>query len=276
MRISLFSQSLAGLSLEEAVRVTAEAGFSAIEIMCVNPHFGLDEARSDPERVAGWVERSGLSVSALSLSNNFTDKNCLDEEVEAAKQFIRLAPIFNTTVIKLTPGPPASAQAAPAHWDCLETAIGELIPTAGEAGVRLAFETHMRQLSDTLASSRRLIEIANSDTVGLTVDFSNLAFAGENMHDVVSDLKDHMYNTHDKNGYVDKTGGWHFQRLDEGLTDYGHAIKMLREADYDGYLTIECLDPEARDNPHATIRRDLEILTQYLCSTDDSAGGEML
>ncbi len=276
VKTSLFSQSLLGLGFEEAVRATAEAGFLAIEIACIRPHFGLGEARRDPERFAGCVERSGLSVSALSLFNNFTDRGGLDDEVEAAAHFIRLAPLFNTTVIKLTPGPPASAQAAPEHWRCLETAIQKLLPTAEEAGVRLAFETHMRQLSDTLASSERLIEIARSDAVGLTVDFSNLAFAGESMREVVYELSDHMCSTHLKNGTIDDKGGWHFQRLDEGLTDYGLVMKMLREVGYDGYLTIECLDPEARDNPRAAVRRDLEILMQYLCSADGDVGGRVL
>ena len=196
--------------------------------------------------------------------------------VEAAGEFIRLAPVFNTKVIKLTPGPPASGQATPEHWRCLENAVQELIPIAEGAGVRLAFETHMRQLSDTLASSRRLIEIARCETVGLTVDFSNLAFAGEKMCDVVSELKDHLYNTHLKNGYVDENGGWHFQRLDEGLTDYGHVMRMLREIGYNGYLTIECLSAEARDKPFETVHRDLQILTQYLRSTDGDVEGGML
>ena len=202
-------------------------------------------------------------MSALSLFSNFTDPMCFEEQVESAETFIRLAPKFKTRVVKLTPGPPGSAEATADHWKCLEGAIARLVPVAREAGVRLAFETHMRQLTDTLASSRRLVELA-PPVVGLTVDFSNLAFAGEEMPEVIRALKDRMFHTHLKNGYVDAEGGWHFQALDQGLTDYAAVLGMLHEAAYDGYLSIECLGPDANDSPAQTARRDLEILERFL------------
>ena len=47
--------------------------------------------------------------------------------------------------------------------------------------MRLAFETHMRQLTDSLAGTRQLLARAASPAIGLTGDFSNLVFAGENL-----------------------------------------------------------------------------------------------
>lgn len=73
-----------------------------------------------------------------------------------------------------------------------------------------------------------------------------------------------MYNTHLKNGYVDAEGAWHFQALDQGWTDYVLVLGMLRDANYGGYLTLECLSPEARDRPAQTAQSDLRILQGYL------------
>lgn len=164
----------------------------------------------------------------------------------------------------MTPGPPGSAEATEAQWRCLAAAMERLIPVASEAGVQLAFETHMRQLTDTLTGAKRLLEMTPSDVVGLTVDFSNLAFAGERIPEVISALKDRMYNTHLKNGYVDTEGGWRFQSLDEGLTDYGVVLRLLRDIGYEGCLTIECLGPDTEQRPEQTARRDLEILQRLL------------
>ncbi len=266
MKTSLFSQSLFALSLDEAIVSTAEIGFGAIELGCCRPHFDVSQARRDPEGVAEGIERAGLAVSALSLFNNFTDPDGLDEQLRAAETFIRLAPVFKTKVVKLTPGPPGSAAATSTHWQRLEHAISRLVPVAREVDVVLAFETHMRQLTDTLASSVRLLEMTPPDAVGLTVDFSNLAFAGEHMAEVIPTVIERTYHTHLKNGYVDSAGDWHFQALDEGLTDYGMALRMLRQGGYDGYLSIECLGPEAQRHPVETARRDLEILEQYLAA----------
>jgi L-ribulose-5-phosphate 3-epimerase len=274
MKISLFSESLFTLSLEDAIRVTRKAGYLAIELACKTPHLNLEIARYDSRRIAEMIRHEGLKVSALSLYNRFTDPACVKEQIEAAETFIRLAPLFQTKTVKLTPGPPGSADATANHWDCLASAIKRLVPVADEVGVQLAFETHMRQLTDTLASAQHLLEIAPSDTVGLTVDFSNLAFAGEPLCEAIAALKDRMYHTHVKNGYIDDAGGWHFQPLDEGLTDYPSVFGILRKSGYEGYLSVECLGPDAQQRPEQTARRDLAILKRLLeeppCKTPNS------
>ena len=273
MNVSLFSQSLFALDLSKAIATTAEIGFPAIELACTSPHFDLNTARKEPERIADQIQQAGLTVSALSLFNTFTDPARLDEEVEAAVTYIRLAPLFQTKVLKLTPGAPGSAEAAGAHWQSLEKALSRLIPVAREVGVQLAFETHMRQLTDTLASSRRLMEQTPADVVGMTVDFLNLSFAGEKMTEVIHVLKDRMVHTHLKNGTIDSNGAWHFQALDEGLLDYAALLRLLRDAGYTGYLSIECLSPQAAEMPGETARKDFEILSDYLGQAGENVSG---
>ncbi len=264
MNISLFSQSLFALDLEQAIDATAEAGYDAIELACCKPHFDLERAHGDPEGVARHIKQAGLSVSALSTFNTLTDPDTLENEIEAAETFIRLAPMFRTQIVKLTPGPPGSAEATPRHWRCLKEALAALVPLARGTGVRLAVETHMRQLTDTLASSRRLLASTPADVVGLTVDYSNLVFAGDDLARALSELASRTYNTHLKNGTIGADGAWHFGALDEGWTDHVLVLSALRDLRYDGPLTIECLDPQARLHPARTARRDLEILKRTL------------
>ncbi|PIP16231.1 MAG: hypothetical protein COX46_03485 [bacterium (Candidatus Ratteibacteria) CG23_combo_of_CG06-09_8_20_14_all_48_7] len=272
MKVSLFSQSLFAFDLSRAITATAEIGFSTIELACINPHFDLETARKNPEEVAGQIEQAGLTVSALSLFNTFTEPGLLDEQVESAITYIRLAPLFRTKILKLTPGPPGSAEATEEHWQSFINALNRLIPLAREKGVRLAVETHMRQLTDTLASSQRLMEMTPADTVGMTVDFSNLAFAGEKMTEVIGVLKSRMYHTHIKNGYIDSQGEWHFQRLDQGLVNYPEVLKLLCDAGYAGFLSIECLSQQATEAPVETARKDLEILKDYISQLNYKQG----
>jgi len=264
MKISLFSQSLFALDLDEAIAAAAELGFDAIELACCRPHFDLETARRRPEDIARRIKGAGLAVSALSGFNGFTDPESLSEELAAAETFIGLAPLFETKTVKLTPGPPSSADASAAHWRCLGKALEALIPPAEEVGVRLAFETHMRQLTDTLASSERLLELAPSDVVGLTVDYSNLVFAGEDLRRVVPALADRTYNTHVKNGTIDAAGRWVFDRLDRGWTDWPLVLRLLRHSGYTDFLTLECLSAEDRGGPRRAAGRDLEILRGWL------------
>lgn len=265
--ISIFSQSLFALPLEEAIDATRSIGFQAIEIACASPHFDLEMAAKHSNRIARRIEHAGLKVSALSLFNNFTNSDTLAEQLRFADTYLGFAALFRTRVIKMTPGAPASEQATEAHWNCMKEALKQLIPLAEKFDVLLAFETHMRQLTDTLASSKRFLEMANSERVGLTLDFSNLAFAGEKMPCVVEAFRGHIYNTHLKNGYIDNVGGWHFQALNEGYIDYSELLNLLRKTKYNGYLTIECLGAEARDKPIETAARDLRILREHLALT---------
>ena len=276
MRISLFSQSLFTLSLDEAIEATARLGYEAIELACCPPHLSLDRAIRDAAGIARRIASTGLAVSALSGFNCFTNRSTLGEQVEAAETFIRLASVFGTDVVKLTPGGPASAEATWDHWDCLQDALERLVSVARQVEVRLAFETHMRQLTDTLASSKRLLTMAPPDVLGLTVDYSNMAFAGEAIGGVVRELLPRTVNTHLKNGYVDADGGWRFRALDDGLTDYDLVLGLLHEAEYRGYLTIECLGPEAQARPLETAGRDLGILRRYLAPRETMHHGGIL
>lgn len=264
MKISLFSQSLFALPLEEAIDATAQVGFPAIELACAPPHFDMDTAAREPERVAERIRQRGLTVSALSLFTSFTDWETLAEQLAAAERYIELAQLLGTALLKLTPGQPASADAQVCHWDCLARAMESLAKMASRAGVRLAFETHMRQLTDTLAGSMRLLELAPSEAIGLTVDFSNLSFAGEDLSEAIPALSARMYNAHVKNGTVGEDGAWHFHALDSGLTEYRPVLALLRQLGYDDWLAVECLGPDAAERPVETASRDLSILRSFL------------
>jgi sugar phosphate isomerase/epimerase len=172
--------------------------------------------------------------------------------------------VFGTEIVKLTPGPPASSRATGHHWQSLQNALDALAPLAVENGVRLAVETHMRQLTDTLASSKQLLDTTPARTIGLTVDFSNLSFAGEDMPAVIDAFKGRIFHTHIKNGIIDGAENWHFQALDRGLTDYTEVFPLLLSIGYDGYLSLECLGENARRHPRETAARDLNILTRYI------------
>ena len=268
MRICLFSQSLYALPLGEAIDATAAAGYSAIELACCKPHFDLERETDPQEDVARWIREAGLDVAALSLVNNLTERERLEEEIARAERYIALAPQFGTRVVKMTPGSPGSADATDGHWRALAEAVERLAPIARRVGVQLAFETHIRQLTDTLAGSLRLLEMAPADVVGLTVDFSNLRFAGEDLAAAIPALAPRMFHAHVKNGTIGDDGSWRFGPLDEGLTDYGLVLPILRQIGYGGYLSVECLGPDAREDPVGTARRDLAILQRYLDESD--------
>ena len=94
--------------------------------------------------------------------------------------------------------------------------------------------------------------------------FANLAFAGESYPAAATTLFPRTFHTHIKNGTKVSGGGWHFSPLDQGLTDYGKILPLLRASGYQWYLSVECLGQDAKERPRETIARDFGILRRFL------------
>ncbi len=270
---SLFSQSMISLGLKEAVAATAQSGYEAIELACCSPHFSLDRARTCLDCTKGLLDEAGLKLAGLSLFTSFTDSGTMDEEIRNAIVFLKAAPVLGTTLVKITPGGPSSAEATEEHWSCFMRAIDALKPVARELGVRLAFETHMRQLTDTLAGCYRLLESTTGDTIGLTVDFCNLAFAHETLNRVMAMPRERIWHVHLKNGTVGPNGEWSFLPLDTGVVNVDAVLQALSQSSYEGYVSLECLQPEARQRPLETAARDLRLLREAWARVVAGTGG---
>lgn len=268
-KISLCSQSLFPIPLEDAVPAAKNAGYSALELACFGPHRSAIIERNTAGKIVRKILDSGLKVSALSLTNDFTHPNTLEKQLEEARGFIGMAGVFQTRVIRVTPGPPGSAEASEGNWRCLEKALKRLVPLALEANVVLAFETHMRQLTDTVAGSNRLLELADEietgdSVVGLTADFSNLAFAGDDPVGAIDAFAGRIFSTHIKNGRIGPGGEWIFNALDDGWTDYRKVLPYLKKSGYRGFLTMESMGKRVKENPAGAVAQDLGILKEYL------------
>ena len=268
MTASLFSEILNELPVAEAIAATARLGYPAIELLCAAPHLDHTRARRDTEAVAARIRDSGLTVSALSLHNSFTEPTGLAEQLRIVRTFIELAPAFGTRLLQLDPGRPSARHAEPEHWHCLGRALRELAAMARDTGVRLAFHTTMRQITDTLAGTERFLERAPEDCVGVTADFANLRINGDDPEQVIARLGGRIYHTHIKNGKVAADGAWLFSRLDRGLLDYTELLPWLHAAGYRGYLSIESIGRNARKYPAPEAARaagtDLKLLRAYL------------
>ena len=254
MKISLFSQSLFALDLETAIRVTGEIGYEAIEVACFGPHLRLDQAREERDRIMGWIKAAGLEVSALSLSNDFVREDRRAESVQSTIGFIRLARGYETGIVKITPGGPSSLEATEADFEIFQEGIQSVCYVARKEGIRVVMETHLRQLSDTTASTVKLLEMGEAEVLGVNLDLCNVAFGGDDPVQSIRRLKDRLYFTHIKNGYL-RNGTYDFRRLDDGVVDYPRAMAELRRIGYKGYLSIECLGEEARTHPRETPNR---------------------
>ena len=274
MRTSVFSTSLTALPLEEAIRVAAEVGYDAIELGCFAPHLTLAMAEERGDEVRAWLKQADLPISALSLVVSYTDEDerVWGDNVDVTRRFIRHCEEFNTRLIKLMPGEPGSAQATEEHWNRYRRAMDIIVPLARARGVKLAVETHLGHLSDSIETAARCLEAGDPDTLGVNLDFCNVRTCHEDPLDAIERFEGRIYLTHVKDSLCSTQSG-EYVPLGEGKMDYAPIMCRLREIGYEGYLSIECLYPQAKINdPRGAVTHDLGILRSLLTDTSGQTG----
>lgn len=266
MKTSIFSTSLTALDLREAIRVAAKVGYDAIELGCFAPHLTLEMAETRGDEVGAWLREAGLAVSALSLDVSYTaeDETSWCANVEETCRFIELCEKFGTRLMKIMPGPPGSGEATEEHWARFRRAMEIVVPVAEAAGIRLALETHLNHLSDSIESTARCLECGPSEVLGVNLDFCNVRTCHESPLDALERFRGRIYLTHIKDSLFDLASG-EYVPMGQGKMDYPPIIVRLREVGYDGYLSVECLYLWAkRDDPRAAIAHDLGVVRELL------------
>ena len=266
MRTSIFTTSLTALDLRNAVRVAAEVGYDTIEMGCFAPHLTLEMAESRGDEVRAWLSEADLPVSALSLTASYTaeDDDVWRANVDETCRFIRLCKEFGTRIIKTMPGGPGSAQATERHWRRFQRAMDTIVPVAEAEGVKLAIETHLGHLSDSIETTARCMASGNPEVLGVNLDFCNVRTCHEDPLDAIDRFRGRICLTHVKDSLFSTESG-EYVPMGVGKMDYGPIVKRLRMIGYDGCLSMECLYPQAkRENPRGAVAHDLKVLRGLL------------
>ena len=269
MQTSIFSTSLTALDLRDAIHVAAEVGYDAMEVGCFAPHLTLETAEARGDEICAWLREADLPVSALSLSVNYTaeDDEVWRANVDETCRFIRLCEKFRTRIVKIMPGVPGSAQATEKHWCRFRRAMDVIIPVAEAEGIKLAIETHLGHLSDSIETAARCIESGSPEVLGVNLDFCNVRTCHENPLDAIDRFRGRIYLTHVKDSLFSTESG-EYVPMGEGKMDYVPIIERLRAIGYDGYLSVECLYPQAKKgDPRGAVAHDLRVLRELLRTT---------
>jgi sugar phosphate isomerase/epimerase len=266
MKTSVFSTSLTALDLEEAIRAAADVGYDAIELGCFAPHLTLETAETHGHEIGTWLRDVGLSVSALSLVRGYTAEDQAEWRagVDETCRFIRLCGPFGTGIVKLMPGAPGSRDATPQHWGRYRRAMDAIVPVAEAEGVKLAVETHLNTLSDSIDTAARCIDGVNPAVVGVNLDFCNVHTCHESALDAIDRFRGRIYLTHVKDSLFTADSG-EYVPMGQGKVGYPRIVERLRAVGYDGYLSVECLYDGAKlHDPRGSVAHDLGVLRRLL------------
>jgi inosose dehydratase len=216
-----------GDTLDTLARI-ASAGYEGVELFDGN----LVEFADDPDRLSGALESNGLALIGVYSGGNLVFDDVLGEELWRIRRASELGRRFGAEHLVVGGGAQRVEPAGQADYERLAAALDRVMDIADEHGLTATYHPH---LSTIVEGPDQVDDIFARTGIGFCPDLGHLAAAGGDCVDLVRRYADRIPYIH----YKDVTAAGAFVPLGEGTVDFGGVTDALREAGYDGWITIE-------------------------------------
>ena len=184
----------------------------------------------------------GLEISGAAIGNNFCqpDPAKRDEQVALVCAWIGLAYKLGAPLLRVFAGPvPQGYTEADARGWTIES-LKRCVPDAAAHGITLALENH-GGITLTAAQTISLVEAVDSEWVAINLDTGNYR---QTPYDDIGRTAPYAVTAHAKTEIY----------LDSGKisADFSRIVKILNDANYRGYLSIEY---EGEEDPMTAVPR---------------------
>ncbi|HHY97209.1 MAG TPA: sugar phosphate isomerase/epimerase [Firmicutes bacterium] len=247
----------------------AELGVDGVELL----DFFWKDISSEPKKALDRVKSRGLKVAAYAIGNNFVnpDVNKRMAEVEKIRNGVDMAVDLETKIVRVFSGDlvPGIKFEDAKNW--ILEGLSEGAKYAERKGVVLALENH-GLLAGKSSQVKEIIETVGSPSLRSTIDTGNFLLVNEKPVDAVRTLgslaahvhfKDmkkiddgdvtEFYTALDGTRYIGTVAG-------EGDVQIDEVVKLLKEAGYNGYLSVEF---EGLGDPKEGTRKSVEYLQRF-------------
>lgn len=259
------------VSIETVIEKAAALGVASVDVL----HRQMDLPERDPLTAAHrsylrnlkrHAFRHGVNLVCLSIHQDFVDPSpdYRKQQVEHTKKCIEIAAEMGSPCIRLNSGrwntiadfddlmkARGEEPVLPGHtedegfkWciDCIE----QCLPKAAECGVVLALENHWG-LTRIPAGLLRVLDSISSPWLGALMDTGNFL---ENPYDKLTQIAPKTVYVQAKTYYGD--GEWYTLDL-----DYRRIAKILKDANYTGYVSLEF---EGKESPDIAVPKSIAML----------------
>ncbi|MBQ9507079.1 MAG: sugar phosphate isomerase/epimerase [Clostridia bacterium] len=261
MKFSVSSYSYSGLTNAgkkteaELIPLAAEMGFDAIEFAEIHTPAGMEKAEY-AAFLRDEAKKAGIEIAAYCIGANLLDNT--DAEIERLKGEVDIAAVLGVPVMRHdasggyareTRGQRGFHNALPA----LVRGYKEVTVYAKTKGVRTCIENHGYFCQDS-ARVEAVINGVAHENFGALVDIGNFMCADEDPAVAVGNLAPYAFHVHCKDFHYKKgtelvppdgffgTRGGNWLRgaiIGHGVVPVAQCLRILKNAGYDGYYTVE-------------------------------------
>jgi sugar phosphate isomerase/epimerase len=255
------------------VERAAALGYRYIEPMVHNGRELLSEAGyfhsvsmdEEPLEIRDVMARHNVKPSGLSAHTPLMRPEI---SVPYLQKAIRFAAAIGAPVVNTDEGIRPEWLSDDDIWPVMRYTLTQAARVAERYGIYIGIEPH-QSISKTTAGLLRIHGLVRSPFLKINYDTGNAYLAGEDPYTGLRAAKDHLVHIHAKDisfqhsdaerGKV--TGTPVGCACGDGVVDWTKVIAMLREADYNGVLSVECGTP-------AQAARSLEHLSAVLAEKE--------
>ncbi len=259
--------SYGGNSIDSICRMAADIGFDGIEFRG-NPPKDLEGMTFGEYVNQIAAAQKKYSLPNIQFSINIENIYSDDKELRAAgvQKALEKAQLVhdmcgtvlcNTAAATIRSTDPSvsnrdfarhgSAVATQEQWDMTVEAYRQLAKGLEAMGMKFAFETHMNYIHDLPAPSKKLVDLIDSPSVGINMDYGNTVyFAGcPTVEEAIDIYGDKLFYTHLKNS-VPAAGDRTPTALSEGAINHRVYLQKLQSVGFAGPIGIEAPRPGDR------------------------------
>ncbi|MBI3682956.1 MAG: sugar phosphate isomerase/epimerase [Acidobacteria bacterium] len=248
----------------EGARRAAEIGYHIIEPMVHNGRELLSEAGyfhsismdEDPLEIKDVLEQYRLRASGLSAHTPLMRPEI---SVPYLQKAIRFAAALGAPVVNTDEGIRPAWVPLEEAWGIMRYTLKTVLRTAERYGVSIGIEPH-QSISRTTEGLLRIQALVDSRFLRINYDTGNAYLAGEDPYAGLKAMADRLVHVHAKDISLrmadaekgKRTGTPVGCACGDGVIDWARVIRILREAGYQGVLSVECgtADQAARSLRH--------------------------
>ncbi|MFO8006800.1 MAG: sugar phosphate isomerase/epimerase [Candidatus Brocadiia bacterium] len=220
------------MALEEFLDTALELGLDGVEL---TQYYFPEESNAYLNHIKRQAFARGLEVAGTAVGGNFSnaDADARAKQIEHVRDWLVKSSRLGSPVLRVFAGgvPDGADAETAAGW--VRDGLAECAAVAEEAGVVLALENHGGLTATADGVLALLAPFADNPWVGLNLDFGN--FTGD-VYEQYARCAPYVATTHAKVTHRQGDGA--------ELVDYRRVVRIMRQAGYRGYLSIEYEEDE--------------------------------
>ncbi|WP_224771214.1 sugar phosphate isomerase/epimerase family protein [Metabacillus idriensis] len=227
---------LANGSTEAALKDIATAGYQGFELFDGN----LMQYKGKEEEFKRLIEKHSLDFIGVYTGGNFIFPDILEDELVKIEEVAALASTLGAEHLVVGGGAVRAKGILESDYRDLGEALNKVSHIAEKYGLIASYHPH---LGTCVQSPEQLDKLMPLTVINLCPDTAHIEAGGGDPVDVIKKYIDRIQYVH----FKDFQNG-EFLPLGEGTQEFDEMVRVLEEAQYDGWLTVELdsyYDPKA-------------------------------